>query len=317
MQRYRLTLTPQAPVATPFHSGTLFGHLCWAYRYRHGEAALLEWLETFRERPLLLSDAMPEGYLPRPVVAPPAGERREALAERLGRGDLVEGYKRLKQYKKRRWISERAWEALRDGYDEGALYEHWLREEGSAPPTAAAQVRPHNRIDRQRATTPESGGLYFVETRVYPRGARLTVYVETDALDETELAGLFGDVGHWGYGRDASSGLGRFRVEVRPYEGSLFDHPGSRRLSLSHGAIDGSTPRARYRLHTHYGRLGGTFAQDDTSPFKRPVLLAEPGATFDGAGGLAGALLQGVHGERPEIRHHAFHLTLPFTDATA
>jgi CRISPR-associated protein Csm4 len=63
--------------------------------------------------------------------------------------------------------------------------------------------------------------------------------------------------------------------------------------------------------------LGGTFAQDNTSPFKRPILLAEPGATFDGSDGLSGALLDQVHADRPEIRHHAYHLCLPFAETAA
>lgn len=146
---------------------------------------------------------------------------------------------------------------------------------------------------------------------------RLTVYLATDYLDQVRLQTLLDDVGRFGYGRDASTGLGQFTAEVRPYAGDLFDHPGTRRLSLSHGTIDATTPNSRYKLHTHYGRLGGTFAQDNTSPFKRPLLLAEPGATFDRTEGLAGALLAGVHTERPEIRHHAYHLCLSFTEAAA
>jgi CRISPR-associated protein Csm4 len=310
---YEITLTPRSPVATPFYSGTLFGHLCWAYRYRAGEAVLGEWLDQFTERPLLLSDALPTGYLPRPLVAPLDRAQRGDLAGGGNRQERIAGHQRLKQWRKRPWITVDDWRALRGGYSDVALYRRWM--EGDAAPAAAVvQVRPHNRIDRQRGTTPESGGLYFVETRAYARDRQLTAYAATDHLGCEEIQALFDDVGRFGYGRDATTGLGQFTAEVRPYQGDLFDHAGPRRLSLSHGCIDATTPNPRYQLHTHYGRLGGTFAQDNTSPFKRPVLLAEPGATFDGRDGLAGALLRGVHAERPEIRQHAYHLCLPFTE---
>ncbi len=316
MRYYEITLTPRSPVATPFHSGTLFGHLCWVYRYREGEAALSDWLDHFEERPLLLSDAMPEGFLPRPVVAPLGRKQRDDLAGRGDRKQRVSGHKRLKQWRKRPWISHEAWWSLRDAYSDAALYRHWMEHEEDASWNTEVEVRPHNRIDRQRGTTPESGGLYFVEARRYAKDVCLTVYAASGHLSREDLQALFEDVGRFGYGRDASTGLGQLDVEVRPYEGDLFDHEGPRRLSLSHGTIDATTPHARYQLHTHYGRLGGTFAQDNTSPFKRPLLLAAPGATFDATGGLAGALLDRVHGERPEIRHHAYHLCLPFTEAS-
>jgi len=321
MHHYQITLTPRAPVVTPFFSGTLFGHLCWAYRYREGETALTTWLDGFEDHPLLLSDAFPEGYLPRPLVAPMERGGRDRLAGGGSRRERVEAHTRLKQYHRRHWIDLDDWAALRDGYGDASLYERWQARENESGPqgdgatTPESQVRPHNRIDRQRGTTPESGGLYFVETQVYREDARLTVYVATDHLGQADLQTLFEDVGRFGYGRDASTGLGQLTVEVRPYEGDLFDHDGPRRMSLSHGAVDPTTPNARYKLHTHYGRLGGTFAQDNTSPFKRPILLAEPGATFDRADGLAGALLSGVHADRPEIRHHAYHLSVGFTEA--
>jgi len=317
MRPYEITLTPRSPVATPFYSGTLFGHLCWAYRYRDGEAALVEWLDRFAERPLLLSDALPAGHLPRPLVAPLGRAQRDHLAGGTDRAERINGHQRLKQWRKRPWITVDDWRALRDGYSDAALYQRWMKGAGAVAGDVAAevQVRPHNRIDRQRGTTPESGGLYFVETRAYGEEGRLTVYAATGHLSQGDLQNLFDDVGRSGFGRDATTGLGQFTAAVRPYEGDLFDHAGPRRLSLSHGTIDATTPNARYKLHTHYGRLGGTFAQDNTSPFKRPVLLAEPGATFDGRDGLAGALLDRVHGERPEIRHHAYHLCVAFTEA--
>ena len=72
MADYRVRLTLRGPLATPLHSGTLFGHLCWAWHYRDGETGLGRWLEGLADDPLLISDAFPAGYLPRPLLAPGA-----------------------------------------------------------------------------------------------------------------------------------------------------------------------------------------------------------------------------------------------------
>ena len=75
MPAHRIRLRLCGPLATPLHSGTLFGHLCWAKRLREGEAALTDWLAALPESPLLLSDAVPHDHLPRPLLQP--GDRAE------------------------------------------------------------------------------------------------------------------------------------------------------------------------------------------------------------------------------------------------
>ena len=66
----KLTLQPQSPFITPLASDTLFGQLCWAIRHRFGEAKLTQLLDGYTESQpfVVLSTALPRGYLPRPTV---------------------------------------------------------------------------------------------------------------------------------------------------------------------------------------------------------------------------------------------------------
>jgi CRISPR-associated protein Csm4 len=135
-------------------------------------------------------------------------------------------------------------------------------------------------------------------------------------IGSEELQALFDAVGEFGFGRDANLGRGRFTATVEPADPRLFARDGNRLLSLSHGVLTANMAAPFYKLHTHYGKLGGLYAGGERSPFKHPLLLTRPGATFSPAdAGPFGSLLAGVHPHHPEIRQNAWHLCLPFTAA--
>lgn len=174
----------------------------------------------------------------------------------------------------------------------------------------------HNTIDRLTGTTPEAGGLYFMDEEWRrDEAAERDVYAAGEISGEA-LQTLFNLVGEFGFGRDANLGRGRFTATVEPADARLFDHDGNRRLSLSHGVLTANMAVPFYKLHTHYGKLGGLYAGGERSPFKHPLLLTRPGATFSPAdAGPFGTLLAGTHPHHPEIRQNAWHLALPFTAA--
>lgn len=309
---YRVKLELDGPLATPFHSGTFFGHLCWAYRALKSEESLGRWLSTMGDDPFLLSDGLPADCLPRPLVRP------QGRAGRMG----LEELNRVKELKKRRHIRRGLFEALRGAMSEGALLGGLFTND---PPAGTRRERQaHNTIDRRTGRTPETGGLYFTEaswpgsestTRTDSGGFHWDVYVKT-SLDKTALGEMMGLVGKWGYGKDASVGRGRFTSTIEDESAGFFEQSGPRRMSLSHGTLTPEMNDARYRLHTHYGKTGGVYAMG-SSPFKYPLTLVEPGATFAAAGdGPFGAMLSGVHPTKPWIRHNAWHLTLSYTEAT-
>ncbi len=324
MPAYRIRLRLQGPLATPMHSGALFGHLCWAKRLHEGEAALVAWLAALPESPLLLSDALPQNQLPRPLLLP--GECPESVTSE-SRRDFLHRLQQDKQLRKTAFISVADFLELRTGLSEVNLLAQLRRvaEWNAAPqPPLRRRSRPlsltvrqaHNTIDRLTGTTPETGGLYFMDEEWRRDTAtELDVYAAGEISSEA-LQSLLTTVGEFGFGRDASLGRGRFAATVDPANPRLFDYDGNRILSLSHGVLTANMAAPLYKLHTHYGKLGGLYAGGERSPFKYPLLLTRPGATFSpAAAGPFGELLTGVHPHHPEIHQNAWHLGLPFTAA--
>ncbi len=137
MDRSIATIKPRSAFGGPIRGDTLFGQICWAARHRWGEGRLSELLQGYTEgQPyLVVSDAFPAGYLPRPALP-------------LHRFDEVPDADR-KAVKKRRWLPRKRFaEPLRQ----------WLNhcESDSAISTdelMAAEVQPHNTINRMTGTT--------------------------------------------------------------------------------------------------------------------------------------------------------------------
>ena len=322
---YLVRLTLEGPISTPLHSGTIFGHLCWAMRHIDGEDALSRWLAQQAHDPLLVSDGLPAGCLPRPLLAP----KTIGLALKPGE---------VKKLRKTPFLPLTDFLELRSGLDEERLIERLrlgFAEQGECRrrrPDRLIGVRvAHNTINRHTARTPDSGGLYFTDEQ-WPAaaGAEFDVYVHT-SMPAPKLGELFSLVGEWGFGKDSSTGRGRFRVEILSPAGGLFDFPeANRRLSLSHGVLTENMADPRYRLETHYGKLGSLWANTKVhfspgggeggrlkaaGPFKHPITLLKPGATFRPVdGGPYGCMLAGVHPAKKEVRHNALHLTVPYRE---
>lgn len=311
MRHYRILLKLQSPLGTPLHSGALFGHLCWALREKRGGPSLEDWLAGLRQRPFLISDGFPAGWLPRPLLEPAKRPQPPAEPERR-----KQFFDQLKKRRKARWMRREDFLRLRAALSGTAL------EDAEAEPgdfLIAAQA-PHNRIDRRSGHTLEEGGLFFLEEQwPPPAGFDWEVYVRTE-MQANELRELFEHVGGCGYGRDASWGRGRFSVIGVEAEQQLFAFAGNRFMTLSHGSLSANMLEPRYRVECHLGRLGNFLARSE-NPFKYPLLLLQPGATFTPADdGPFGELLEDVHPHPPEglcIRHNAWHLTVAYNEAGA
>lgn len=310
MVTYRITVSQRGSLGTSLVSGTVWGHLAWAVRYLEGEAAFSRWLEEQGTQPWLVSSQMPVGMLPRPLLGPAAKDDRSLSLESM---------KSEKRARKVRLIPEAVFLELR-----GRMSDHALNEllRGADPGetardfTAVPELRAHNRIDRLTGTTPEVGGLFFEEVAFSTDGSRSQLFLQTRTPCRERLQDLFAFVGESGFGSNASTGNGQlaFAVEEEPF---LFLERGARAMSLSHGVLTGNMANPRYKQHVHFGKLGGDYAKGAFSPFKYPVLMMLPGATFDLLDpGPFGALLEGVHHDAAlaHIRHHALHLPIRFSE---
>ncbi len=299
----RVRLRLRAPLGTPLTSGTIFGHLCWAVRERDGEQALERWLAAQHEEPTLISDGLPAGMLPRPLLSPASRQDFKDVEEAM----------RAKSRARLPWLPVARFLALDGRLDPDRIGESLTDVVATG---GFADVRlAHNTIDRRTGTTMASGGLFFVdEDWGHVALPERDIYVRS-ARPATEIGELLGSVGCDGFGRDATWGRGRFDViDVQPAT-KLDGVAGERWLSLSHGTITAAMQAPRYRLTTHFGKLGEVMARRGFRPWKRPILLARPGATFAGRGdGTFGALLADVHQDAPWIRHDARHVAIRYSE---
>ena len=301
---YRVRLRLKAPLGTPLTSGTLFGHLCWVVRELRGEKALEAWLNEQEKTPWLVSDGFPADCLPRPLLP-----RLPVQGLRLQEADQAKQRARLP------FLSVEGFLKHRESLSERKIAGHLTGGPAAAKASLERVRRSHNSIDRRRGTTPEEGGLFFVEEDwSFALAPERDVYVRAP-VEASEVQALFSEVGERGYGRDATWGRGHFLVERVCHMPEL-EGKGERRLSLSHGTLTANMAEARYKLFTHFGKVGDVMAATGARPWKRPVLVARPGVTFRPLDeGLFGELLSAVHQDRPEIRHDARHLTLAYSEA--
>ena len=308
MKYFRIEIELESAILTPLHSGTLYGQLCWAYRTLYGVKALEDWLREQETDPFLLSGAMPRGYLPRPLLAPMTRGGKLSLGE-------IDNSKRLRKIG---WVKKDDFAAIRRGLSEAALMGCLMGYEKNSPSDLRVERRAHNTIDRLSGTTPDAGGLYFVDES-WPNetsgNGRLDVYAGT-SMDGVQVGKLFAFMGGWGFGRDASTGKGRWSCRVVEESGTLFGDDSVRRMSLSHGSLTPNMQEPRYKLHVHYGKVGGGYAIT-SNPFKYPMTLLRPGATFrPTAGGprMWGEMLRNVHPEKNWIVQQAQHLTVGYSE---
>jgi len=314
MTYYRIDVHPLGPMATDLVSGTLWGQIAWAVRYLEGEKALADWLVEQQERHWLVSSQMPAGMIPKPLLEACFNPPSDAQLEQMQASKAVN---------KKAFISEPLFLKLRHRLSDENLVQALVEGCGAGDEPAAALdsifidvKEAHNRINRITGRTPSTGGLFFHDATFGAPNARMQVFIQTPEPCDQRLQGLLEHIGNNGFGANASTGSGTISFAIQR-ETSLFEVGGTRAMSLFHGIITPNMARPRYKLHTHFGKLGGHFAVGGYRPFKYPILMVQPGATFRPEGsGPFGRLLDGVPHD-PElscIRHHALHLPLAFTE---
>ncbi len=307
MRCYEIALRPETAFGTPLVGDTLFGHFCWQVWYQPDlvKRPFSQLLASYPEQPFIVfSSAWPRWQkngqlwyaLPRPTLprsfwqekaGPPAqGGCRERLQHRPD-----------KELKKKCWLL--VGQDLKIDYrqllSEADLYAKII---ASQPPTSAlyrqlyrnelrqirvSQGQPHNTINRNNNRTgSEPFRPYTLDVWFYCPGLTLALFV---LLDE-QVIGLeqvvqgLRQMGQTGFGRDASTGLGRFAVvESREIPLPTLTQ-GNALFTLAPSVPEaGSYRRAYYQPLVRFGRHGDRLAIS-RNPFKAPVIMAAAGAVF-------------------------------------
>lgn len=301
MKCYEITIKPQSGFGTALKGDTIFGHVCWQAQYdeRLLNGGLDRWIEIYPERPFaVFSSAFPkltigrEGLyalkrpdLPMHVLFP--GET----------GDRGERMKRRKEDAKRKWmlvgkdlkIDLKTVEYKDEGEIVsmcfGALTEEMKREmRGKDRRKMRVDfIQPHNSIDRRTMTTgegmfsPYSGSADFF----YPKmELALFVLIDEEATDIDRIRTALERIGAHGFGRDASTGMGRFEL-AESEEKILPDSNGANALYTLAPCVPEEKAYRDYHFSsfTRFGRHGDVLAISG-KPFKNPVIMADEGAVF-------------------------------------
>ncbi len=300
MKLYRIVLKPLGLFATPLVGDTLFGQLCWQFV---DDPVLLkadfeEVLSSYRKSPFcIVSSAFPElrrqgssGFaIPRPDLA--LFGRLETENRETRRKFLKE----RKELKKQKWFFVDEKRPLRfdntllmgDAELTASLFQGMDAEDRKRAACCTGDFltkgeEMHNSINRLTGTTAEGFAPFSTPSFSVMPGVRFLLFV---LLDETvcspdALQIALERIGTFGYGRDASSGRGRFSISAAE-ECAVPAADGCNALCTLAPCVPvmEEVERGWFTPLTRFGKHGGG-AQLSGNPFKSPVIMAETGAVF-------------------------------------
>ncbi|MDG6882236.1 CRISPR type III-A/MTUBE-associated RAMP protein Csm4 [Phocoenobacter uteri] len=269
MKTYRITIETLTAFGTPLVGDTLFGQVCWGIRHQFGNVRLETLLQGYTENQpfLVVSHAMPSGYIPLPTI--PSNLWQE--------GDE----KDRKKLKKKKWLDIKSIEEPTTLWQQKAVAESEIDTF-----KVESSTQPHNSINRATSTTDDQRFAPYSQSQIwYGKETKLDLYV---VLDEErfcieDLKKVLTNIGKFGYGRDASVGLGKFAIIDESIQAvQLSQKNANCYLTLANcspvnNELD--SQRSFYQVETRFGRHGDMDALSG-QPFKKPIILAKIGAIF-------------------------------------
>tara|TARA_B100002003_G_scaffold245094_1_gene272330 strand:- start:87 stop:1124 length:1038 start_codon:yes stop_codon:yes gene_type:complete len=303
LNTYEIIIKPQTGFGTPLKGDTIFGHFCW--QIAHDEELsgndLNTLLSNYATVPFaVFSSACPrfciEGshyYVLRTPSLPPEDmfELPEEKRERI---------KKMKEYKDRKWMvlnkdsgfssfrelsfltDDALFEDIKAGLSEDTIK---ILRKSDTRNFAAPFSQSHNKINRLTGTTGMEGFAPFtVEQHMFLPETELALFVGIDEeiIKIDQVKSGIERIGWTGFGKDASTGLGRFELgEINEIDllrmGS--NMPNSCYTLAPCVPEKDSFRKMFFTPFTRFGRHGDVLAKSG-SPFKNPVIMADEGGIF-------------------------------------
>ncbi|HBA52914.1 MAG TPA: hypothetical protein DCZ04_00215 [Syntrophorhabdus aromaticivorans] len=288
MNAHEIILKPLSPFGTPLKGDTLFGQFCW--EIANDETILGktidEILRNYHANPFLifssahlsLSSDEVRQYLLRTPSLPL--HHMFIMPE-----DKKTRVKMRKEYKARKWMTLQLGTPLNSFYDQTFLSKEELAEKLGGNSPSLVRSQSHNRLNRLTGRTAEGVFAPFaMEQEVFLPGLEFVVFalIDTNTISVDKVIALLNRMGDTGFGKDASTGLGRFEV-VRTTEIDLEkmgSHAPNACYTLGPCVPEKHTFRPMfYSPFTRFGKHGDVLAKS-SNPFKNPVIMADEGAVF-------------------------------------
>ncbi len=341
MSVYAITIKPGSPFGTPLKGDTLFGQFCWQAAERPDilKGGLSHWMDCYGERPFaVFSSAWPK--IQKNGCSYYAIRRPELPLSLLGDPDQnIDCENRLKNLKKnkgRKWLLlkedlrvQLEWDMMiddKDLYDlhHTALPEDWQRrlrliQSHHRRPSCNAEQQ-HNSINRLTMTTGkgEFAPYSTLNTCFLPElEFVIFAYIDDEACTAERLHESLSGIGQWGFGRDASTGLGRFKLIAVENLTIPQDAAADACLTLGPCVPDSNSYQEMFfSPFIRFGRHGAQLLHTG-KPFKNPVVMADDGAVFvTGPGNLPqqpylGRAVNNISKAQPEAVCQGYSLFLP------
>ena len=336
MKLYEITIRPDGWFGTPLKGDTIFGHFCWQAAYDPGllNGGLDKWIAQYPERPFaVFSSAWPR--------LSDASSRYAVRKPDIPISFLFPASKaigRCKQMKERKEKAKLKWMLLADNLSmtlEHAVYKTDGELAGLAIGKLASRHRQeipttytrdfdqqHNTINRTTMTTGlgifapyEQSGTCFI----HDAELALFILIDEEATDIERVRKGIERIGKTGFGRDASTGGGRFLVcGFKEIAFPSAKTPNACYVLSPVVPEKGAYAASYFTPFVRFGKHGDTLARS-TNPFKNPVIMADEGAVFMPKGNNAfakpyiGQAITGVSkcDERTIVQGYALYL--PFT----
>jgi CRISPR-associated protein Csm4 len=299
LKLFEITIKPKSAFGTVMKGDTLFGQFCWQAAHDGDliDGGLEKNLAAYDENPFIVfSSAFPKNVVGRNTVYYlPKPEHPVFLGSTVGQ-DIRSKIETRKEQKKKNWLKldssrfqvspsakclsdEEVIREINENRDPDDLKD--AVESGVA--TLRFEVsQAHNSINRLTQTTgKDEFAPYSSENFFFYPGMELAVFIVLDdritTIDRV-LNGL-NRIGQTGFGRDASTGLGRFEA-CEPDEIVIDEKDADACYTLAPCVPGkGRFDQLFFKPFIRYGKHGDLLARSE-NPFKRPVIMADEGAVF-------------------------------------
>lgn len=258
MKLYKIPITPTSDFATTLRGDTLFGQMCWAIFYKFGKEKLEVLLKPYREgqKPfLVVSDAFPKGYLPKPKM-PSCFLNEKGEDKKLNRKKL--------------WLSLD--ELIKAKYSEA-------KQDKEINSTDKSSVNIHNALNYKTFHTGDGFDPHGLS--VTHLGAKdIYFLLDEEQLIFDEFKKAFKLISEMGYGKKTTIGKGRFEYDENQVEAIELNNNAKTFMTLSSFSPKGlKVENIYYDPFTRFGKFGASRAYKNA--FKRPILLADAASVIE------------------------------------
>lgn len=301
MKLYEFIIKPSSPFGTPIKGDTLFGHFCWQAQHDPTllNGGLDHWINLYGEKPFaVFSSAWPKLSFGGSSFY--AFKRPDLPLLRLFHEEGKDRKTAMKERKKR---SAQKWLLVPENLEISLDEKHFVSDAGLAqraygelkddlkramrgiekPCFKTEYLQPHNSISRKTMTTGEgmfspyssSIACYYPETEL-----AIFILINEEATDCDRMCSALKNIGLFGFGRDASTGNGRFDL-VKATEKALPANVDADALYALAPTVpeQGAYTDIYFTPFTRFGKHGDILATAQ-NPFKCPVVMADEGAVF-------------------------------------